>query len=170
MAKGVPLPITLLWKVKQMYAEKDSYGRQRWSMREVAAYFGVSESTVLRAVTNTGRFANINATPLPATRTEAEMARDAAESLVRFQALVAAEAAKPAQKPAIDVFMKRAEEERARISGPPPSPLDGGAAPDESSGAGLAKLQELAGSGDALLDELTQTTKGDTDGNAESSK
>lgn len=164
MAKrGIPLPIAVYWQARQMYAELDQFGRPCWSMREVAAKLGISETSVLRAVTNTGRFANFNATPLPPTRSEAELAKDAAESLERFLALQAQEridAAKPTPKSAVDIFM-----ERTSARPIPPSPLEGGDAPSEADGTGLARLAEIAGAGDAMLDELTgSTTKGEENG------
>lgn len=164
MAKrGLALPREVYWKARMMYAEKDERGYQRYSMREVAAFFGISETSVLRAVHNLGRFANFDAVPLPPTKTEAELKKDAAESLERFLALQAQEridAAKPAPKSAVDIFM-----ERTSARPIPPSPLEGGDAPSEADGTGLARLAEIAGAGDAMLDELTEsTTKGEENG------
>ena len=79
--KGVPLPVEVLWRAKLMYLEKDEMGRQKWSMREVAKYFGISETSVLRAVRGEGRFGNVDAVPLPEPAQDAEFKEMAARGL-----------------------------------------------------------------------------------------
>ncbi len=84
-----------MWQAKQMYEERDSRGQRIWSMRMIAAKLGISETSVLRAVTNTGRFANLNAKPLPEaqSRTEEQWRSEAEASVKRLQEMMAAERA-----------------------------------------------------------------------------
>lgn len=85
------LPADVLWKARQLYEEKDALGRRLWSYRRIAAHLGISETSVLRACTNTGRFANVNNTPLPTPKSVEEMDVAAAASLEKLQKLLAAE-------------------------------------------------------------------------------
>lgn len=89
MAK--PLTAEVMWQARQLYEEKDDRGRQAWSMMEIAAKLGISETSVFRAVHNRGRFANINNEPLPRVRSEEELKRDAQASLEKLQKLLAEE-------------------------------------------------------------------------------
>ena len=86
-AKNAPLSLAVMYEAKQMYAEVDEKGRRRWSMLDIAAKLGISETSVLRAVRGQGRFGNIKNAPLPQTRTEQDWNQEAAESLARLQAL-----------------------------------------------------------------------------------
>lgn len=87
---AAPLPVEVMWQAKQLYEEKDERGRRIWSMRAIAAKLGISETSVLRAVTNTGRFANVKAKPLPETqsRNEQQWEDEAAASFNRLQDLM----------------------------------------------------------------------------------
>lgn len=95
-SKNTPLSVEVAWRVKQEYERKDQLGRRLFSMRQVAAMFGISETSVLRIVTNTGKFANMHNKPLPEVIPEGEMDRAAASSLQRLQGLIAAEKAEKA--------------------------------------------------------------------------
>ncbi len=89
--KGTPLSLEVMWQAKQMYEKVDERGRRLYSLREVAAHFGISETSVLRAVSNTGRFANLHNAPLPEVKSEQQMSEGAQASLDKLQRLLAAE-------------------------------------------------------------------------------
>ena len=91
MAKNSALPDTVMWQAKLLYEEKDSAGRRVWSMMEIAAKLGISETSVYRAVKNMGRFANLQNAPLPEPLSEQQLKTEAQSSLERLQGLLAAE-------------------------------------------------------------------------------
>lgn len=71
-------------EVKRMYEVKDERGRRVHSHRSLAKRFQCSETTILRAINNDGAFE-----ALPTPLGDAEMNKRAAESLVKFQKMVA---------------------------------------------------------------------------------
>lgn len=159
--RGVALPKEVYWQARQMYAQKNQWGQPIMSYMEIAAKLGISETSVMRAVKNQGRFANIEATPLPEPKSEQQLKIDAAASLERFLAMQKAEEAAPKRVDPFELMAQQSQAEAARRTSPPPSPLDGGDAPDETGGAGVTKLVEINTAGDALLDELKQSTQGE---------
>jgi hypothetical protein len=76
-------------KAKEMYAELDGRGRRVWSMRRLADYLEVSETTIFRAVNSSGSYKDVPEL-LPPEGSE-EMKRLGAESLARLQTLLAEE-------------------------------------------------------------------------------
>lgn len=87
------LPIETLWRAKQMYEEKDELGRRRWTMMAIAAHLGISETSVLRAVRNAGRFANFKNEPLPEVKSDALLKEAAGQSLEKLKKMIAEERA-----------------------------------------------------------------------------
>ena len=84
MAKNSPLSDTVMYQARQMYEEKDERGKRLYSMMEIAAKLGVSETSVYRAVKNMGRFANLQNAPLPQARNEQMWAEEAQSSQSTF--------------------------------------------------------------------------------------
>ena len=91
MAKNSPLSDAVMWQAKLLYEEKDAGGRRVWSMMEIAAKLGISETSVYRAIKNMGRFANLQNAPLPEPLSEQQLRTEAQSSLERLQGLLAAE-------------------------------------------------------------------------------
>ena len=97
------LSAEVMWQAKQLYEEKwteqdqaewkGRAGERKWSMRQIAARLRISETSVLRAVTNTGRFAVLGNDALPEVPTDEIMEMKVAESVKKFQAILAGEKA-----------------------------------------------------------------------------
>jgi hypothetical protein len=99
----------LVWKIKQMYEEKDELGRRKWSQQRLGQYFRVSETTVFRAIHDYGAY-GIN--PLPEVKSSEQVDADAAASLERFKQLNPD--LLPKQESATERMTREAAELRAR--------------------------------------------------------
>lgn len=98
---GRALPVELMWKARQMYEEKWTEedakqhpvraGERKWSQMAIAKHLGISETSVLRAVNNLGRFGNFKNAPLPTTKTDEELNEGAAASLQKLLGMIAEE-------------------------------------------------------------------------------
>lgn len=101
MAKKIALET--MWKAKQMYEERWSeeegqkfhqrVGERKWSQMQIAAHLGISETSVLRAIHNYGRFANRNNDPLPMPKSDAMLQMGAEASLKKVLDAMAVEKA-----------------------------------------------------------------------------
>lgn len=127
------LSLEIMWQAKQLYEEKWTEedakhskvraGERKWSMRTIAAKLGISETSVLRAVTNTGRFAVLANTALPEVKSDAILQAEAEASMKRFAEKIAAEQAEqtPGKTKAdqmlaeIDARTDLSEEAKARL-------------------------------------------------------
>jgi DNA-directed RNA polymerase specialized sigma subunit len=46
----------LAWRIRQQYEERDARGKRVWTQAQLAAEYGVSETTVFRAINNYGPY------------------------------------------------------------------------------------------------------------------
>lgn len=88
---GKKLSVEVMYRARELYEEKDERGRNKYSMMEVAAMLGISETSVLRAVKNMGRFANSQNDALRKVLSDPELEEAAAGSLLRLQKMLAEE-------------------------------------------------------------------------------
>lgn len=93
--------------IKRMYEELDGAGRRVHSQARIAKEFGVSETTVFRAVQSLGAYAKV-----PEQRPTAELQTEAEASLARMLALGTIQASAPIE----DKLARAIEEERARLA------------------------------------------------------
>lgn len=71
-------------EVRKLYQERDALGRRVYSHMSLGRLFGVSETTIMRALKGYGAFMGVTAP-----KTEEELKKDAAESLQKLLAMQA---------------------------------------------------------------------------------